>query len=226
MSDRSKDVEYFYELLTRLEERVGGKRTLADYNSNLNWPARGVYFFFEHGELRSDSTSALRVVRVGTHALRQNSWSRLTHRLTDHKEDWGRSVFRDHIRKALHNRARNKGTYKEHRHETCVSEYIGAMPFLWVDVTVKDGHILRRKIERNAVALLSGYRRTDGDQPSPNWLGLSHDDGKIRGSGLWNIQYTTRKHEPSFIKLFRDRINRTPELKRTYHGWDSRVCLD
>ena len=33
----------------------------------MYWPQRGVYFFMEDGEERSDSGSGLRIVRVGTH---------------------------------------------------------------------------------------------------------------------------------------------------------------
>ena len=36
----------------------------------MKWPARGVYFFREAGESRSDTGEGLRVVRVGTHALK------------------------------------------------------------------------------------------------------------------------------------------------------------
>ena len=52
----------FYRLLAGL----GGARRLRDCRAG-DCPPGGVYFFFEDGEVRSDSSS--RVVRVGTHAL-------------------------------------------------------------------------------------------------------------------------------------------------------------
>ncbi len=56
-------------LLDQLEKIVGRKRELAHCNGHLDWPTRGVYFFFEPGELRTTSGKGMRVVRVGTHAL-------------------------------------------------------------------------------------------------------------------------------------------------------------
>jgi len=45
----------FYALLDRLERNVGGARTLADCSGRIVWPRRGVYFFQEEGELRTDT---------------------------------------------------------------------------------------------------------------------------------------------------------------------------
>ena len=128
--ERTKDVECFYELLNELEERVGGKRVLKDCHRNMGWPERGVYFFFEAGETRSRSPDDLRVVRVGTHAVTAKSKSRLWHRLYEHKQDGGRSVFRDHVNLALKVRAKTHGLKNEHNHTRCISSYIGRMPFL------------------------------------------------------------------------------------------------
>jgi hypothetical protein len=82
---RIADLERFYELLGRLELRAGGKRALANSNRREGWPERGVYFFFEPGEQRSDSGNGLRVVRVGTHAIKLESSSSLWQRLSQHK---------------------------------------------------------------------------------------------------------------------------------------------
>jgi hypothetical protein len=71
MADPAADVHRFYALLGRLEEALGGSRTLADCHGRMGWPQRGVYFFFEPGELRRDGTR--RVTRVGTHALTSTS---------------------------------------------------------------------------------------------------------------------------------------------------------
>jgi hypothetical protein len=83
--DRMRDLVRFYDLLDRLEQRLGGPRRLADCNGRQGWPTRGVYFFFELGETRSDSGSGPRVVRVGTHALTDGSGSSLWGRLSQHR---------------------------------------------------------------------------------------------------------------------------------------------
>ena len=68
MSERRADLDRFYALLAELEGLRGGKRLLAECHGRMGWPQRGVYFFFEDGELRDDGVTP-RVVRVGTHAL-------------------------------------------------------------------------------------------------------------------------------------------------------------
>ena len=82
---RLEDIIRFYTLLDRLEQALGGKRTLADSNGKSNWPRRGVYFFFEPGERRRDSGSGPRLVRIGTHALKTGSQTSLWSRLSQHR---------------------------------------------------------------------------------------------------------------------------------------------
>ena len=83
--DRLSDLIRFYALLDSLDAKLGSKRTLAVCNGRMNWPTRGVYFFFEPGEERHDSGGASRVVRVGTHALTTKSRTTLWNRLSQHK---------------------------------------------------------------------------------------------------------------------------------------------
>jgi hypothetical protein len=85
MNDLLADTDRFYELLDRLAARTGGPRTLKDCNGHLNWPRRGVYFFFETGENRALSAAQGRVVRIGTHALTSSSSSTLWSRLSQHR---------------------------------------------------------------------------------------------------------------------------------------------
>jgi hypothetical protein len=66
--DRLADIKAFYQILAALEAKLGGKRLLSDCTGRMKWPGRGVYFFFEPGEVRTDSGEGPRVVRVGTHA--------------------------------------------------------------------------------------------------------------------------------------------------------------
>ncbi len=85
MIDRVSDTRRFYDLMHRLEGRVGGTRLLAECTGGMGWPERGVYFFLEPGETRSGSGAGLRVVRVGTHALKARSKSTLWGRLSSHR---------------------------------------------------------------------------------------------------------------------------------------------
>jgi len=60
----------FYSILHDLEDAIGGARTLAGCSGRMQWPGRGVYFFREPGEHRSNMGEGPRVIRVGTHALK------------------------------------------------------------------------------------------------------------------------------------------------------------
>ena len=82
---RIDDLKRFYDLLDQLKRRVGGMRWMAQFGDYRDWPDRGVYFFFEPGEDRSDSGFGPRVVRVGTHALINGSRSTLRQRLAQHR---------------------------------------------------------------------------------------------------------------------------------------------
>jgi hypothetical protein len=70
--NRREQLVRFYSLLDQLERDIGGARKLADCSGRMKWPTRGVCFFREEGEPRSDTGTGPRIVRVGTHALR--SW--------------------------------------------------------------------------------------------------------------------------------------------------------
>ena len=226
VSARAKDVERFYELLARLELRVGGMRNLANCHRNMGWPRRGVYFFFEEGEFRADSDAVLRVVRVGTHAVTAKSKSRLWNRLYEHKQDGGRSVFRDHINRALLNRAKRGRANPEHNHTRCISKYIGQMPFLWVQVDCENGHHMRTRTESNAIKLLSGWRNDRADAPSNEWLGGYSNKPEIEQSGLWNVQHVKGRYECSFLDELEICVENTEKLVEPAGDWDSAACVD
>ncbi len=82
---RFDDVRRLYRVLADLERRVGGKRLLSECDGRSGWPQRGVYFFFEPGETRSDSGEGPRIVRVGTHAVGTGSRTTLWNRLSNHR---------------------------------------------------------------------------------------------------------------------------------------------
>ena len=55
MAERLADTIRFYELLDRLAAQVGGPRLLARCHASMEWPRRGVYFFYEGGEASTGS---------------------------------------------------------------------------------------------------------------------------------------------------------------------------
>src|SRR6185437_15741604 len=82
---RLDDIIRLYALLDQLERNLGGKRTLDSSTGKMNWPQRGIYFYFEPGEDRTDSVRGPRVVRVRTHALNEGTQTSLWTRLSQHR---------------------------------------------------------------------------------------------------------------------------------------------
>ena len=224
MTDRRTGLDRFYELMADLEVRCGGKRTLAECDGRMNWPTRGVYFCFEHGERRTGS-SIPRVVRVGTHALRPSK-STLWGRLSQHRGSVGGtmprggnhrgSIFRLHVGTALLATGEWPASIRttwgkggsasaevragEYPLERAVSDYIGAMPVLWIAVDDPPGPTSDRGvIERGAIALLSNAISPAIDPPSAGWLGHDADRDAIRRSGLWNVDETREQYDPRFL---------------------------
>ena len=86
--------------------------------------------------------------------------------------------------------------------ETRVSRYIGDMPFLWLGVEDEPGPASQRGlIERNVIALLSGYRELAPDPPSTDWLGHLSDRERVRRSGLWNNNHVDEDYDSSFLEV-------------------------
>lgn len=227
---RLRDIQRFYEILGELEASVGGTRTLGRAHGRMNWPERGVYFFFEPSEERTTSGTGLRVVRVGTHALKPGGQTTLWQRLRTHRGNVGgsnpgagnhrRSVFRLHVGKAFIRRDHwpeaVAGTWgvgssapksvreRERPLERAVSQHIRGMPFLWIGVDDDPGPTsLRGYIERNAIALLSNYSFRDMpiDPPSATWLGQWAARERLRRSGLWNANHVAEDYAPAFLDV-------------------------
>lgn len=220
---RNEDIQKFYSILIKLDRKIG-KRYLSQCNGKMNWPHRGVYFFFEKGELR-ESGNQIRVVRVGTHAVSKGSKTSFWNRLRGHRgsvngkyKDGGNhrgSIFRLHIGNALINKEKLKyeswgqGSSAptsvkvvEHPLEVKVSEKIRCMPFLWLEADDTPGeNSIRKIIERNSIALLSNYEKVMIDPPSPDWLGRYCTNEFVRKSGLWNVDHTNEDYDPSFMEF-------------------------
>jgi hypothetical protein len=217
----------FYELLSTLENRIGGARLLGQCHGRMPWPARGVYFFREPGQERSDSGSGPRIVRVGTHALTSGSSTTLWNRLSQHRGQQASgggnhrgSIFRLLVGSTLPeaatvstwgvgSNASREVRGLEHALERDVSSLIGAMSVLWLAVDDAPGpDSLRGYIERNSIGLLSNLAKDALDRPSPAWRGHRCVRGKalVRDSGLWNQNHVEQGHNAGFLDVLENLI--------------------
>lgn len=220
---RNKHLNEFYSLLKDLENSLGGKRLFKNCNGKLTWPERGVYFFFEPGEKRISEPTESRVVRVGTHMVSTGSkatfWNRLrTHQGTGNGAGNHRSsVFRLHVGNAIVEKSAGKLSVpswskgqstspdirtSELEVENKVSQYIGEMSILWLNIPDISGpESDRAYIEKNSIALLSGPTGPT-DLPSSDWLGNFSTNEAIRKSGLWNVNYVDYRYDGRFLRIF------------------------
>lgn len=229
---RRLDLDRLYDLLDHLEANVGGKQRLKDCTGYMNWPDRGVYFFFAKDDTRH-STDQLRLTRVGTHAVSTGSGTSLWNRLRTHRgansgtyEHGGNhrgSVFRKRVGEAMIVRddihdehphwgdgssADQERRLAELEHERRVSEYIRDLPFLWVSIDDEPSPDSDRAyIERNAISLVSNYAKGPIDTRDGGWLGKDSPRDEINQSGLWNINHVEEEYDPAFL----DRLSKAIE---------------
>jgi hypothetical protein len=224
-TERRNHLIRFNSILDNLERRIGGARKLADCSGQMNWPKRGVYFFRETGECRSDTGGGPRIIRVGTHALKAGSGTKLWTRLSQHKGQPSTgggnhrgSIFRLIVGAALISRdGSNFPTWGdgntadrdvrggERALECEVSQIIGNMQFVWLSIEDDAGpESVRGYIERNSIALLSNFNKPSVDPPSQQWLGHHSDRERVRKSGLWNQNHVYESYDP----LFLDKLDR------------------
>lgn len=222
---RIDDLSRLYAILDRLEKAIGGTRVLSNCTGRDRWPPRGVYFFREIGEYRTETGKGPRIVRVGTHALITGATTTLWGRLSQHKGhtksgggNHRGSIFRLLVGTALIRK--NGYTYPtwgkgssassairaaEAPLEREVSQVIGNMPFVWLAVDDAPGPgSLRGYIERNAIALLSNHGKKAIDPASPHWLGRHCSRGLVASAGIWN----TRHVEDTYDRAFLDELER------------------
>lgn len=220
MSDyRTKELSKFYSILEQLEKTLWSERKLSDCHGRMEWPQRGVYFFKEPGETRTNTGKGLRIVRVGTHALKSGSRTSLWKRLSQHKGttktgggNHRTSIFRRLVGTALMQKdglelkswGQKNRTKKDKKTELLlekeVSLVIGNMPFLWLTIEDAPGpESLRGYIEKNSIALLSNHNRPSIDPPSKHWLGHKCNRERVRSSGLWNQNHVDQNYDPSFL---------------------------
>jgi len=230
VSDRTNDLRRFYELLDVQETGLGGAKKLSNCSGRDVWPQRGVYFFREPGEKRTNTGIGPRIVRIGTHALKTGSCTKLWNRLSQHKGvakngagNHRGSIFRLIVGASLIDRdgldyptwGKGSSARREIRDgelilEQAVSAEIGDMPFLWLDINDDPGpDSLRGYIERNAIALLSNCGKETLDSPSAGWLGNLCNRKRVRQSGLWNSNHVTDNYDASFLNALETLIKKT-----------------
>jgi hypothetical protein len=231
IENRKKDLERFYHLIKILEYKTGGPFYFSDIHLS-HFPQRGVYFFMEHGELKEDIDSGLRIVRVGTHGLKKESKSTLAQRLKQHKGivksgggNHRGSIFRLLVGTTLideycscqswgkDSSATSDIRLSEEFIEIEVSKIIRNMPFLYLEVDDEPSPLsLRGIIEKNAIALISNYQRLPLDPPSKDWRGYLCNREKVRLSGMWNQNHVDEIYDPLFLDLFELLINKTKKI--------------
>lgn len=222
-SSRLSDLKRFYSILGLLEKKNVEKQLLSNANGRQYWPERGVYFFFENNEIRKDSGEEMRVTRVGTHALKNDSKTSLWKRLSQHKgtaKNLGGnhrgSIFRLLVGTSLiekgnlyfptwgiGNNASRETKNNELILEQKVSTIIGNMPFLYLSINDEAGpESLRGYIERNCIALLSNYNKDVLDSASDKWLGHECNRERVKRSQLWNQNHVDESYDTSFLDVF------------------------
>jgi len=244
---REGDLDRFYRAIQRLEAGVGGRRLMSTCAARQGWPRRGVYFFFEPGEYRSDGVVP-RVVRVGTHGVSRGSkatlWNRLrTHRGTsDGLGNHRSSIFRLHVGAALAARepglvvpswglgqAANPAVRRQEGNlERAVSHHISTMNILWLAVEDEASPASDRAyLERNLIGLLVG-RSGPADPPSAGWLGRFSPEERIRNAGLWNLDFLDYPYATEFLEVLDEYVSitlgRKPRPPRSIapHDWHVR----
>ncbi len=224
---RLLDLKRFYIIMEKLEKKNIQKKQLSNSNGRQKWHNRGVYFFFESNQRRSDSGDGLRVTRVGTHALKDNSKTTLWNRLSQHKGtvksgggNHRGSIFRLLVGAAIIQNQRlnfptwgignnaSKETKKdEFSLEKIVSQTIGEMPFLYLSINDEaTPKSLRGFIERNSIALLSNYYKEPLDIASEDWLGYSCIREKVQKSNLWNQNHVDETYDSDFLNIFENLV--------------------
>ena len=204
-SNRISDIKELYRLLDVLM-RTHSRQLLSECSAD-DVPSLGVYFFYECGEYQSDTddtdTPRLRIVRVGTHALKTGSKATLWNRLCAHKSgNKNSSVFRKLVGFALEEKEESKRPLNER-----VTETLGNMWVLCLPIEDEVGPSSSRGlIERNAIALLSNYHKQPIDPPSEDWLGHHCVRPKVQESGLWNQRHVKDIYDSRFLDTLEDLI--------------------
>jgi hypothetical protein len=181
-------------------------------------PNNAIYFFYENGEFCGHQAAKLRIVRVGTHRDR-NFRSRIAeHFLLDERKmvfthdqtaPNDRSIFRNHIGRALLNRVRDpylsmwrinfterktrdiKGHLRDISKEVAIEKEVTQIlrqqfSFRYVEIADEMQRMGNQGLERALIGTLASCPQC---KPSDGWLGRYSPDAPIRKSGMWLIHH-------------------------------------
>ena len=223
-------LDALYVLIDAAADRAGRATTLLEAVRDRSLGARGVYFFLDPAERRSNGRP--RIVRVGTHALKAGSSSTLRQRLSQHRGSIASgggnhrgSIFRllvgqAMIAKGLVGPCRSWGS-KSHRSaaaramnvpdatlaameapiERAVSSYLARLQVVCVPVPDEAGPgSLRGVVERGAIALLAEAARQGLVRADTDWLGHWSDRPGVRTSLLWNQNHVDEPWSAAFLE--------------------------
>ncbi len=234
-SEQRHQAMRFSRMLHRLWLAQSGGRKIRDTHGRQGWPSRGLYFVLEPSHGLSGGRMP-RIVRVGTHAVSKGSKTSLWDRLSTHRGPIAgggshrSSIFRLHVGRAMmasqkeeiwpSTWSQGQSAPREVRNaeqelETRVSELIGDLTVLWLDVGDEPGPSSERAyLERNSIGLLSrsGLLAQKG---WPDWLGRHSPDWRIAASGLWNLDHIFAKPDAEFLERLNLAINHTTGRRGT-----------
>lgn len=208
-----------YKCICEVSEKTGGIRIFNECTGKMYWPQRGVYFFVDFSEKSLVSNGFPRIVRVGTHAVSKGAKTTLWNRLKTHKgtnQGGGNhrgSIFRLHVGNAIIKKeglicdtwgvgqnATQEIREKEKKIEQLVSEYIGQLGVIVIDVDDLPSAVSARAfIEKNSIALLSSLN-SSFNFSTVDWLGNYSPRNEIVNSCLWNINHIGHNYDEDFMK--------------------------
>lgn len=221
---RLLQIDRFYALLARVAAlNTVTSRKLSQQTATSVRYERGIYFFFEDGEMRMTAPFQHRVVRIGTHAVSEGSKATLWNRLRTHRgggDGLGNhrgSIFRLHVGESIIRRGELEPIFPtwgngqsapadvrsaEEEIELAVSEHIGDMEVAWLEVPdASSADSDRGYLERNFIALLAGPTGPL-DLPSGNWLGRWSTREAVTNSGLWNVNHVYETFDATSLDVF------------------------
>ncbi|MGD9994716.1 MAG: DUF6884 domain-containing protein [Salinivirgaceae bacterium] len=228
-SPRLKLINDLYEIFNSFKKQKGKILKLKELVKSEFVPTKGLYVFFNEDEQRILTPTQNRIVRVGTHAVSEGAKSKLYQRLKQHKGmnsldgNHRSSIFRLHVGNALiqknnlecntwgqNIKINEKQKKQESIIEKMVSEYIGEMPVLLININDNSSKFSDRSyIEQNMIALLSD-NFLPIDVQYENWLGNYSIHEAVRSSSLWNVDYTKNKnYDKNFLEILQIHIDIT-----------------
>ena len=176
----------------------------------------------------TDQMNVARIGTVGVSSGSSNTlWNRLRQHRGNQRgtyADGGNhrgSIFRLHVGRAIIEKEGLHDTYplwgqkhadwpddidtqsvreQEHPLEKRVSDYIGSLPFLILNVPGEPGPKSdRATMEKQLISTFSFYRRQHDWLRSSNWLGSHSPKKEVYKTGLWNINHVEGFSSPSVV---------------------------